>query len=223
MVEAIKPNLGGDLIRIHKAITRAQDVILERSAAFAQDGFPDEVILTGFADYVKSYTSFLNGHHLTEDELAFPQFRTKYPDVPYDRLSGDHRKIVTIIDVINTSIEKIAAQPDNKSQLLVLANAMAGLKALWHPHIDIEEQAFSSQMLDGTYSATEQAQMSQEMAQHAQKNSGPDYLVVPFFLFNLSVGDRTDLEKMLPPIITEQLVPIVWKDKWAAMKPFLLL
>ncbi len=222
MVEAIKPDVGADLTRVHKAITRGQNVIIERSAAFAETGFPKDIQPTGFADYVKSYTSLLNGHHITEDDLAFPLFRMKYPDIAYDRLADDHRKIVVMINEINALVDKIIARPDDKSLFLELGKTMAGMKALWHPHIDLEEQAFSSKMIDAVFSAEEQAQMGQQMAQHAQKNSGPDYLIIPFYLFNLSTGDRADLLKQMPPMVTEQLVPIAWKDKWAAMKPFLL-
>jgi len=54
------------------------------------------------------------------------------------------------------------------------------------------------------------------------KNFGPHYLVVPFMLYNLEPGPRSILASRLPSEMTEQLVPVVWKDRWASMKPFLL-
>jgi hypothetical protein len=41
-------------------------------------------------------------------------------------------------------------------------------------------------------------------------------------LYNLEGADRAHFMAVLPPEITQQLVPVVWKDEWAPMKPFLL-
>ncbi len=54
------------------------------------------------------------------------------------------------------------------------------------------------------------------------KHSGPDYLVVPFLLYNLSPEDRATMSAEMPPVVTQQLVPVVWKEKWQPMSPFLL-
>ena len=37
-------------------------------------------------------------------------------------------------------------------------------------------------------------------------------------MFNLSPDDRSLIEQQLPEIVTKQLIPIDWKDKWAPMK-----
>ena len=222
MVENVKPDVGADLMRVHKAITRAQDVIIERCTSYAQKGFPDETVRQGFIDYVRSYATFLNGHHLTEDELAFPQFQAKFPDAPVAQLMADHRKMIPILDEINSLVEELTADSQDKDALSALSKATARLKEIWHPHIGIEEEVFSSQKLNAVFTTDEQVNMGQTMAQHAMKNTGPDYLLVPFYLYNLVPADRAELARALPPVITEQLIPVVWKEKWAPMKPFLL-
>jgi hypothetical protein len=58
--------------------------------------------------------------------------------------------------------------------------------------------------------------------EHSQKHSGPDYHVVPFLLFNLTPEERVTFEAEMPRIVMEQLLPVVWKEKWAPMMPFLL-
>jgi hypothetical protein len=58
--------------------------------------------------------------------------------------------------------------------------------------------------------------------EHSQEYSKPDFLVIPFLLYNLPLEDRIIFSQGMPPILTEQMVPVVWKDKWAPMKPFLL-
>jgi hypothetical protein len=58
--------------------------------------------------------------------------------------------------------------------------------------------------------------------EHAQQHTVPDYLIVPFLLYNLPPDKRTFFAGEMPPVVTEQLVPVAWKDKWAPMKPFLV-
>ena len=41
-------------------------------------------------------------------------------------------------------------------------------------------------------------------------------------LYNLSGEERAAMWAAMGPVVTEQLVPVAWKDKWAPMKPFLL-
>jgi hypothetical protein len=62
----------------------------------------------------------------------------------------------------------------------------------------------------------------QQSAELSFKNMGPHYLVVPFMLYNLEPGPRSILASRMPSEMTEQLVPVAWKDQWAPMKPFLL-
>jgi hypothetical protein len=45
---------------------------------------------------------------------------------------------------------------------------------------------------------------------------------VPFILYNLSAEDRAIMAQQMPPAVSQELVPIVWKEQWAPMVPFLL-
>ena len=49
----------------------------------------------------------------------------------------------------------------------------------------------------------------------------PAPLSVPFLLYNSEPEDRAAFSSFMPPELTQQLVPIVWQDEWAPMKPFL--
>ena len=68
----------------------------------------------------------------------------------------------------------------------------------------------------------EHIRLSGLFVEHGRKHMGPDYLVVPFLLYNLPPEERAILARMMPPIVTQQLVPMVWKAQWAPMLPFLL-
>jgi hypothetical protein len=50
----------------------------------------------------------------------------------------------------------------------------------------------------------------------------PDPVLVPFILYNLSAEDRAIMAQQMPPAVSQELVPIVWKEQWAPMVPFLL-
>ena len=39
---------------------------------------------------------------------------------------------------------------------------------------------------------------------------------------NMATESSLSLTRMLPPIVIQQLVPVVWKEKWEPMRPFLL-
>lgn len=92
----------------------------------------------------------------------------------------------------------------------------------WHPHIAIEEANITMHNLAGQMEPDDHAMLLQQTAEANMKNTGPDFLVLPFLLFNMDPEWRTVFAGELPPVISEQLVPVVWKEQWAPMKPFLL-
>jgi hypothetical protein len=68
----------------------------------------------------------------------------------------------------------------------------------------------------------EHIDMAQKASAHSAANAQPASLSVPFLLYNLEGEDRSHFVSIMPSELTQQLVPIVWKDEWAAMKLFLL-
>ena len=59
-------------------------------------------------------------------------------------------------------------------------------------------------------------------AKFGQENSKPEYFIIPFMIFNTIKERREFFYRHMPPVITQQLVPGEWKEKWALMKLFLL-
>ena len=72
-----KPEIGGDLVRVHRAITRAVTVAREYGEGYAADGYPDADTQKGYLTYVRCLVALLHGHHSTEDETMFPDLRAK--------------------------------------------------------------------------------------------------------------------------------------------------
>lgn len=195
---------------------------IEYSQSFAQQGYPDAPTREGFISYVRSLASVLHAHHLTEDDLAFPYFRDKMPDTPFDSLTADHQEMTPLLEKIDGLIENVEADAQAAGPLNDLNGALAQVRDLWHPHIELEEDHLSPEKADELLGMEEQIELGKKFAQHSQEHAGPDHLVVPFLLHNLPPEERAILSQGMPPIVIQELVPVVWKEKWSPMKPFLL-
>ena len=222
MTEARGPNIAADLLRIHRVITRGLEVGLDRSRAFAQDGFPDSGTRQGFVLYVQALVAMLHGHHLSEDDIAFPFLRDRLAEAPFDVLINEHKQMEPLMDEIRTAIEAVGDSADPSAALNELNRTLDRMNSLWHAHIGKEEAAFNPDVVGPMLRADEHIQLAQASAKHSAENAGPVYLTVPFLLYNLSPEDRAVQSAAMPPEMIQELVPMVWKEKWAPMKPFLL-
>ena len=222
MAETVKPNVGADMLRIHRVITRGLDVAAQRGAAFARDGFPSPAIQEGFLTYLRALSGVLDAHHLGEDETAFPYFRDKLPNAPYDKLMADHRVIEGVLEKLQAAVKAVAGSAQPADSLRDVNRAVGTLAGLWHPHIGIEEALWDPETVASLLDEEENLQLGQKLAESSQKHLHATEIEIPFVLYNLGPEDRAVMAKMLPPVVTQQLVPLVWRAKWAPMKPFLL-
>jgi hypothetical protein len=210
------------LLLIHQSISRGIHMSSLYGHIFTRTGFPGGKMRPGFADYVRSLTSVLHAHHLAEDELVFPLFRRLLPEAPYEQLADDHLKMIPIVDEIRLKIDRAVDYPESRETLEKIEGLFNELAEIWRPHIVVEEVHFSSAKIDAVMSADEQAGLLARIGEANQKHSGPDYLVVPFTLFNLPQEERAMMSDLLPPVVTRHLIPVAWKEKWQQMSPFLL-
>lgn len=222
MSEQPKPNIAYSLQAIHQIITRGLDVSIERSRAFADAGYPDEATREGFLTYARTLASTLHGHHLTEDELAFPYFRDKLPEAPFDKLVAEHREMEEVLGEIEAAVEAVAAAPEASAPLNELNRTLKRMRELWQPHIRTEEEHLAPEDVGPMLPVEEHARLAERFGKHSEEHSGPGFLVVPFMLYNLPPGPRALMAAAMPPMVTQELVPGPWKEKWAPMKPFLL-
>jgi hemerythrin-like domain-containing protein len=215
------PNLAQDLLLTHRAITRGLTMAITRGTQYIREGFPNPDIQQGFADYIQSLAAVLGAHHISEDEILFPALKEKLPEAPYMRLSDDHEFIETSLLVVRRLIGDLKSGT-YKVGLGIVIEGFKKDTTIWTPHIRLEEGFFSQDAIASVMTQEEQAQISIAMTKHSREHAGPPYLVLPFVLFNLSVGDRAVMAQTMPTEVTEELIPKVWKEKWALMKPFLL-
>lgn len=216
------PNLGAELLVVHAAISRGMKVAEEQGRRFSQEGFPEATTRAGFISYVRTFVCVLDAHHLLEEELAFPRLRDRFPEVPYDLLLAQHRDIVGVLQEVGTALEEIATDSRSDQRLDQLTDALRRIALLWYPHIQLEQEHFTVAAAAARLRVDEQIELARLFMEHSQQHASPDYLVLPFMLYNLPPDERSIFARGLPSIVTEQLVPIVWREKWEPMAPFLL-
>jgi hypothetical protein len=214
MSEKPQPNLGRDLQRIHRVITRGLAVSLENGQAFAESGFPDDTTREGFWKYCQALAVTALGHHIAEDELFFPFLRQRLPDTDFDELMAEHQAMHQILAEMQAAREA--------GSLVDMHRALSRMTDLWQLHIAKEETEFSPEIAAEVMTIPEHIDLAQRGAALGQEHAQPAPLTIPFLLYNLEGEDRAHLLAIMPAEVTGKLVPVVWQDEWAPMKPFLL-
>lgn len=219
-MELLTPNLALDLIRIHKVITRGLNISLVKGREYLQTGFSQKQLLLGYSSYTHSLAAVLGSHHMGEDLIAFPEFRSLIPSAPYAKLATDHLQIERLLAPIPTAITELS--DDAQKGLVKIVDTLRKISEIWEPHIQLEERFFSEATVNAVMATEDQKRISEAFGKHSQEHATPPYWVVPFVLYNLERNERARMAASLPATIMEELVPKVWADQWAPMKPLLL-
>jgi hypothetical protein len=222
MSDQPQPNVANSLLVIHMVITRGLAVAIQNSAEFGDKSFPADVTRQGFASYLLALEQVLSSHHLSEDDLAFPYFEKLVPEMPYNTLSAQHQEMLPFLAQIKATSETFKSGAGDASTFEQLKAALRQIDSIWHPHIGVEEEYLTAKRLASLMSVDEHLRLITQLGEYSQEHSGPPFLVIPFILYNLPPGPRAGMQKALPPEVSNNLVPNVWKDQWAPMKPFLL-
>jgi hemerythrin-like domain-containing protein len=208
--------VAGSLLRIHKIISRALNVSIQRCDEYiGKQGIPPEEA-AGFPMFVTTLKWITHSHHLTEDDIVFPFFRDKL-EAPYTRLEEDHQAMARILVDMDKCIAKISSGGVGR-----LREVLGEFDRVWGPHIRIEEDHFTADKLQEATGIREQEVLLAKFTVHGSKNSGPGSLALPFLFYNLEGTDREAFLMPFPWIVKEVLVPIIWKGYWKPMSPFLL-
>jgi hypothetical protein len=80
-------------------------------------------------------------------------------------------------------------------------NLTTGLAAIWYPHIETVGSNFTAARIAAAITPDEDLRLMKASAEHAQKHTGPDYLVVPFISFNLGLVERAAMAETMPRIV----------------------
>ena len=206
-----------DLFRIHRIISRALSVSIQKCDEYLVDQSLPPEEAKGFGMYVATLKWVTHSHHLTEDEIAFPYFKDKL-EAPYARLADDHRSMAYILIKLDKCLPGVSSGGVGK-----LREILAEFGKLWGPHIRIEEEYFAADRLKAVVGMQEQVGLAKRFAEHGKNNAGPGSLALPFLFYNLEGTDREAFMMLFPWIVKKVLVPIAWRGRWKPMSPFLLL
>ncbi len=216
MSEQMPPNVGEDILRIHRVLTRSLTVSIQ----FLQQAEQPDNLHHGFMLYLRALSALLHAHHLGEDEIGFPFWRTKSPFAPLNNLIRDHLRMMPLLEKIEIWLNSESGW--EAPHLRRLQGILEELNAIWLWHIQLEESVMGPEKADALLTPAENQQLARQLATHGQEHAQPDALVLPFILYNLPVEDRAMMAQIFPPLVTRQLVPVEWKPVWEPMKPFLL-
>lgn len=222
MTQPKYPEAPASLVLIHRVLSRAFEVGLQYTEAYAREGVPDPATGAGLALYLSTLAGTLHIHHSGEDEIAFPFLQDKLPDVPVDTLVAEHHQMEAVLDELHPVLDRLRHNPEDGAALEAAHGALTRLAEIWPRHIDVEESTISVPRLLATITEEELGRWLQQMGQHRPEGAPPDPLTVPFILYNLSPEDRALMAGQMPPVVSQELVPGPWKEHWAPMKPFLL-
>jgi hemerythrin-like domain-containing protein len=222
MTETQGSDLPVTLVLIHRVLTRGLDVGLRYTEEFTREGYPDPATGAGLALYLQMLAGALYLHHSAEDQIGFPLLREKLPDVPVDRLTAEHEQMAAILEELAPILDRMRGEAEEGPLLEAARAELVKLAQIWPAHIRIEETNISVKKLVALIGPDALAEWLQQMGQHRPEGSPPDPVVVPFILHNLSAEDRATMAQYMPPVVSQELVPVVWKEHWAPMKPFLL-
>ena len=206
----------------HQSIGRGIHMSRLYSNIFGRVGFPEGKIRPGFVDYVRSLVTVMRAHHLAEERLVFPLLQEKSPEVPVGRLTAEHQDMGVLLDEIRIKAELMGDEASSRESLRRIESVVTSLADLWPPHVEAEDVHYSPPKLGEALTPEEQNIVAAQVAELNMEYSRPDYLVLPFTLFNLSPENRGGISEMMPPEVVQHLVPVAWKDKWKPMAPFLL-
>ncbi len=219
MVDENQEDVGTDLIRFHRSITRSLEVIIKNVEKYLEIGTIEDEKREGFLKYIQSFSVVIDLHHLHEDEKVFPYVIDKLPDAPYDRLITQHKWVKTLLTEINGEIKDLKSNGDQFNSLSIFKTDFKQIDKIWHPHIRIEEERIFEKIGRLNLSLEETNRLREEFYRFFMEHSEPLNLVMPFVLYNLEKEDRVIQAQQFPEIVTKI---DDWKDEWESMEPFLL-
>lgn len=220
MANVFTPNIGADLERIHRVITRGLDVAIDNCPRLQTD--LEGPLREGFLNYILALATVLDGHHITEDELVFPFFSNRLPALPCDHLSLQHQEMLGNVQEIFTALTHLREGMHIAAATERLHEALRRLDATWLFHIETEESHLTPVNVEDVATLDEQIALRVRIGELNQQHLQPPMLCIPFVLYNLDVEDRAVLASVMPLQITQELVPGPWLAHWATMRPFLL-
>ncbi|MEJ5312139.1 MAG: hemerythrin domain-containing protein [Anaerolineae bacterium] len=218
----IKFDVASDLIVIHKVITRALDVAVDENASALEKRTARRAEYEGYIQYAECLLRQLHEHHSNEDTVVFPLLRRLLPDAPYDLLMSQHGEMIHVVEQVERAIKALKSGTHDAGLQAQLLGNLQDLRARWIEHIAVEEAHFGPDGISAAVSMADRVRIGKAASRYAQRHSNPIPLMLPFMLYNLAEQDRATLAQTMPGFLPRFFVPVLWRKRWAPMRPYLL-
>jgi hypothetical protein len=80
---------------------------------------------------------------------------------------------------------------------------------------------YDTEKINAVMNEDEQIKLNIKVVEYSQRQADPGFLI-PFILYNLLSEGRAYMAQTMPSVVTQELLPGAWQEKWAPMKPFFL-
>lgn len=202
---------------IHRALSRALNVLVDESWQFGNEELLDGKRTEGFRMYARTFCDLLHAHHDGEEELGLIHLRSILSPEDMIALDREHEVMLEALHALQTCVA--APTPWDASHWRRLHKAAAELLRGWEAHRANEE----IQMAKASAKMTEEERvhLAAALEQFGIANAGPGERVVPFILYNLEGKDREEMGSRLPFFMKGILVPFFWRSTYRPMRPFL--
>lgn len=213
--------LCSDLKRVHFVITRALNVIENKGNELIQSGRRDE-LSGGFYLYMDATLKFVHNHHVSEENVMFPELKKYNVDIPIRKFSNQHDEMLPVMAECEDWLEECNKNSKNLEAFQKLIAAFTELNNLWKSHYCDEENGFCTNHFSELIPEKDKNRIAKKVSRHGRSHAKPGSLILPFIIFNLPLKERQEFKKQLPGIVTGFMIPLLWKKRWQNMKPYLL-
>ena len=166
------------------------------------------------------YEAVLHHHHHTEDDSIFPALLAVRPDMGelIESLESGHQELVGVMDAVDSAVSAFGQQPDAAHQSS-LHDAMAAVRDMFFPHLDIED----AQVLPAIAESVPRAEWAR-LDKAALKSIPREHLP-------LAVGSLDEIIQSMakdeqpppPPPPIRLMLTLSWRKKWSAfIEPLLV-
>ena len=202
---------------VHRALTRALNVLVDESMQFRTEEQVDGKRTEGFRMYARTFCDLMHAHHDGEEELAFVHIRSILSAKDMVALDREHEVMLEALHALQTYVA--APAPWDSSHWWGLHRAASALLSGWEAHrLNEETQMAKASVL---MSRDERVRLAKALELFGIANAGPGHRVVPFILYNLEGEDREAMGSRMPFFMKGILVPFFWRVNYRPMLPFL--
>lgn len=222
MSDSNNPSVARDIYFIHLVITRSLNVALEHCQSCKNQKIDNHSLESGFLTYVQSLVTLLDSHHIVEDEVIFPYFQGKLENAPFETMNSQHLEMLPVLEQMKVTIDNLTNNSAVSDNLSTLQQLLIQIRDIWEPHFQLEELYLTPENISNIIDQEEEIRLTHLFAQEAGKHIHPDYLLIPFILYNLSPENRAVMSQVFPPFLIEKVASSDWQSQWKPMSPFLI-